>query len=289
MYKTSVITDEISQDLVVACKIANKYGLDGLEIRSVNEKNPFQMSKQDAVEVKSIADDFGLLICAISSPLFKCHINDNKAISEHYEGLKRSIESAHLWGCSIIRGFTFWNDGQGSKSYEQIAELYQKPLELAKENNIVIALESEPSVCTYNTSSLLEFLQLVNSPNLAALWDPGNEIADHNVTPPYPDGYKKLKPYIRHVHLKDLKRSKAGFEPALLGEGDVDFHGVLMALKKDNYTGYVSVETHYRIKAQLDEESLQKPQGSSFSEGGLEATEKYLTILRDEYKWMEII
>lgn len=289
MYKTSVITDEISQDLVTAAKIARKYGLDALEIRSVNEKNPFQMNKQDTVEIKKIADEYGLPICAISSPLFKCPIDDNRSISEHYEGFKRSIESAQLWGCNIIRGFTFWNDGKGAASYEKIAEFYQKPLELAKENNIIIAIESEPSVCTYNTSSLVEFLQLINSPNLAALWDPGNEIADHNAPPPYPDGYRNLKRYICHVHLKDIKRSKDGFEPALLGEGDVDFHGVLMVLKRDNYTGYVSVETHYRKKAQLDEESILKPQGSGFSEGGLEATKEYLTILRDKYKWMESI
>jgi sugar phosphate isomerase/epimerase len=287
MYKTAVITDEVSQDLVTAAKLAQRFNLDALEIRSVNERNPFQMNKQDFIDIKNIADDFGLSICAISSPLFKCDINDEKTIAEHYEGLKRCIEAAHLWGCNIIRGFTFWNDGQGADSFEKIAQYYKKPLEYAKEGNIIIAIESEPSVCTYNSSILVDFLQLVDSPNLAAIWDPGNEIADHKAPPPYPDGYKRLKPYICHVHLKDMKKGREGFEPALLGEGEVDYHGVLNALKRDDYAGYVSVETHYRIKSQLDEESILKPQGSGFSEGGLEATEVYLTILRDKYKWME--
>ena len=44
MYKTAVITDEISQDLRVATALVREYGLNGLEIRSVGEKNPFQMS-----------------------------------------------------------------------------------------------------------------------------------------------------------------------------------------------------------------------------------------------------
>ena len=47
MYKTSIITDEVSQDLKVAAELAVRYGLDAVEIRSVNERNPFQMDRQD--------------------------------------------------------------------------------------------------------------------------------------------------------------------------------------------------------------------------------------------------
>ena len=65
MYKTSVITDEISQDLPFAARVAREYGLQGLEIRSVNEKNPFQMNADDLRFVKQIADDSGTNLCGI--------------------------------------------------------------------------------------------------------------------------------------------------------------------------------------------------------------------------------
>ncbi|NLA54176.1 MAG: hypothetical protein GX858_07500 [Clostridiales bacterium] len=68
MYKTAVITDEITQDILVAAKLAKQYGLDALEIRSVNDRNPFQMSMHDAREIKSVADDYGLKICCVASP-----------------------------------------------------------------------------------------------------------------------------------------------------------------------------------------------------------------------------
>ena len=65
MYKTAVITDEISQDLRIAAALAREYHLDALEIRSVNERNPFQMTRQDAGDIKRIADDHGLPSAAL--------------------------------------------------------------------------------------------------------------------------------------------------------------------------------------------------------------------------------
>ena len=65
MYKTAVISDEISQHLPSAAALAVKYGLDGLEIRSVNERNPFQMTEEDFHYVKKVCDAHGLAICAI--------------------------------------------------------------------------------------------------------------------------------------------------------------------------------------------------------------------------------
>ena len=38
-------------------------------------------------------------------------------------------------------------------------------------------------------------------------------------------------------------------------------------------------------KAAFSESELARPQGSSFSDGGYEATSAYLDILRDEYAW----
>jgi hypothetical protein len=46
----------------------------------------------------------------------------------------------------------------------------------------------------------------------------------------------------------------------------------LAALVRDGYTGCASLETHYRIKAHLSEEAVNRPGGSAFSEGGAEAS-----------------
>ncbi len=287
MYKTGIISDEVSQDLAVAAKLASQYRLDALEIRSVGERNLFQMDRQDFARIKEVTGAHNLAICGISSPLFKCSLDSSTEYHQHLEGLKRCVEAANLWQTDIIRAFTFWQ--QEGVELKAIGEKFQKAIEIARDGGVTLVIESEPSVNTRNTKQLVEFLQLLRSPHVAALWDPGNEIADPKAPPPYPDGYALLKPYIRHVHIKDIKAKPTGafYEPALMSRGDVDFHGVFRQLRQDDYQGYVSVETHFRIqKEQLEDALLARPQGSSFSEGGYEASVAYLNILKDEYNWM---
>ena len=110
MYKTSVITDEISQDLPFAARVAREYGLQGLEIRSVNEKNPFQMNADDLRFVKQIADDSGLEICCVSSPMFKCSLDDLETRRAHMDSFRRMMDTMHSWNTKLIRCFNFFND-----------------------------------------------------------------------------------------------------------------------------------------------------------------------------------
>lgn len=289
MYKTAVISDEISQDLQVAADLVSKYGVNGLEIRSVNERNPFQMTKEDHKFVRQVCDDHGLAICAVAAPLFKCNLDSEEEYTQHLEGFARCIEAAKLWGTDLIRGFTFWKTGEGEKCFPRVIDRFEKAVRMAEDAGVIIVIESEPSVNTENFSMLHTFLNQLKSPSVAALYDAGNEVSDPSCPPPYPNGYDLIKPYIRHVHLKDTKATtdRDFYEPALMGQGDVDYHGLLRRLKADNYDGWVSIETHYRVKrAAFSESELATPQGSGFSDGGYEATEEYLKILRDEYDWM---
>lgn len=282
VYQTAIITDEVSQNLEVAVDFALRHHLDGLEIRSVEEKNPFQMTREDYLLVRRTADEHGLSVCAIGAPLFKSTLGNAEETRLQIEGLKRAIEGAHILGTSLVRGFTFWKS-EDENVLERAAEAYLPVLPLLESEGITLALESDPGVNTYNMERLAAFLQTLNHPNVGALYDPGNEICDPDAPPPFPVGYRRLKPWIRHIHIKDLKWTGTQFAPAKMGEGDVDFHGLFRQLDQDGYQGWLSVETHWRIKTELDEELMKKPQGSGFSDGGLEASEVYLDILRREY------
>lgn len=285
MYKTAVITDEISQDLRTAVTLARKYHVQGLEIRSVNEKNPFQMSNADVREIKAIADDAGMSICCVSSPMFKCAFDDLATRKEHMEAFKRTMDVMQLWDTNLIRCFNFYNMNDGGARNDEIADALRPAAAIARDAGMTMVLESEPTVNTANIRALYDFLTLMNDPAIGAVYDPGNEIADASAPPPYPDGYTLLKPFIHHVHIKDILNDHGRFLPARLGKGSVDFHGLFSALKAE-YSGWASVETHYRV-VRLSDEGLAHPQGSSFSEGGYEATCEYLDVLRDDYHWME--
>ena len=52
MFKRGVITDEISQQFEEAVELAVRYKLDSVEIRSVWEKVPHELDKEDIKKLK---------------------------------------------------------------------------------------------------------------------------------------------------------------------------------------------------------------------------------------------
>ncbi len=146
MYKTGIITDEISQDLNIAAKLAREDGLDALEIRSVNDKNPFELTLEDYKTISQTATDHGLEICAISSPLFKCDINNPDLVEKHIRGLYHCLEAAKILNCKLIRGFTFWRNDDDPDQLKRGAEIYQRIVPAVKEAGVQIVIESEASV-----------------------------------------------------------------------------------------------------------------------------------------------
>ena len=275
MYKTSVITDEISQDLTTAVKIACEYGLQGLEIRTVSGKNPFEMNREDVRFIKHAAEDAGLEICAVSSPMYKCRFDDLRTRAQHEDAFRRFMETMQLWGCTRMRTFDFLAAGEG-KDHE-ILEIYHHLADIAKEAGVTLLLESEIKVTSSCIARLAAFLQKLDRKNVMAVYDPGNEAADLAAPPAYPDGYEHIRPWLGHVHIKDVLSGPERISVPM-GEGDVDFYGVFAALRRDGYDGWVSLETRYRMA---------RGPRASFSDGGLEASRLYLDRLRDQYRWME--
>ncbi|MCL2478061.1 MAG: sugar phosphate isomerase/epimerase, partial [Treponema sp.] len=115
-------------------------------------------------------------------------------------------------------------------------------------------------------------------PYVQGLWDPGNDIWDPDNEIPYPDGYNFIKKYISHVHLKDGRRINGKAEGAPIGRGEVDWKGQFRALIDDGYSGFVTLETHYRPAKKFSAQELAMPKGAAFSLGGYGATKESLGL-----------
>lgn len=277
MFKKGVITDEISQSMEEAVELASRYGLDGVEIRSVWEKGPHELDKNDIARIKKLVGDAKLEVCSISSPFFKCNMDSEEEVEQNYKILEKSIELAHELGAKIVRGFTFWKTGDFDACLPKIVSRFEKPVKILEKAGITLALESDPSVFASNAGKLRKVVDGVGAACVKALWDPGNDIYDPDCETPYPNGYEAIKPHIIHVHLKDAAKNADGKPVAVpIGEGSVDFKGQFRALLKDGYSGYVVLETHYRPQHEMSEGLLALPKGSAFSYLGYEATEQCL-------------
>ena len=272
MFKLSIITDEVSQDLERVAKFAQRLGLEALEIRTVWNLKPQELLPKVG-EIKKILSKYDLKVSAIASPFFKANIDSEKEYKEHIEILKKCIELAKSLDTNIIRGFTFWRKGKIEDYIDVILEKFQKPLEIIEAEGVILGIENEPSTFAGNGREVAFFLSKIKSKYVKAVWDPGNDIWDPFGEIPYPDGYNYVKEYIVHIHVKDGIRKDKGHEFTPIGEGQVDYVGQLKALIRDNYKGYLSVETHWRPKKKLTEEQVLKPGGVAYSELGEEASE----------------
>ncbi|RLG78107.1 MAG: sugar phosphate isomerase/epimerase [Thermoprotei archaeon] len=274
MFKLSVISDEVSQDLERVAKFAKKFNLDGIEIRTVWNKPPQELVEK-ASEIRTILHRHGLVVPCIASPFFKADLDSEEEYRQHITILRRVIEFAKSLDTNLIRIFTFWRKGPLDNYLALILKKFEEPLDIVKEEGVVVAVENEPSTHVNNGRRLAQFLDALGNPAyVKALWDPGNDISDPEGEIPYPDGYNYVRGRIVHIHIKDAVRLAPGkAEPRPVGEGDVDYVGQLKALIDDKYDGFLSLETHWRPKKKLTEEQLIKPGGAAFSEMGEEASE----------------
>lgn len=267
--KLGVITDEVSQDIKKAAGFAARFGITGLELRSVNDRGPFEWTAEDISEIKQAAGRYGLEIAAISSPLFKCDIDDPDAVIAHTEGFRSCARHAVELGCKLIRGFDFWKCGA---SVAERAEKYRPIVDICNEYDVYCVIENEPSTNGATPEMVLELVRAIASDRVKVLFDPGNTFFHSPDESPYPDDYEKVRGDMLHVHIKDSMIVGGRAEAVCIGTGWVDYPGLISALRRDGYDGYMCLETHYRHSGALDERLMNLPGGSAFSSGAESAS-----------------
>ena len=276
--KLAFITDEATQDLQEAIAFAKEHGMAGVELRSVEDTPIDRIPAEKLKTYKKWLDDANLQVCNLASSFFKCAPHEAPG---ELDKLRRLCDAADILECDTIRGFVFFADENGPQITDGIVAAFAPAIEILKARGKQLLLEADPSVNTTNHAALAAFLERLGSDVVGAIYDPGNDIYDPLREIPYPDGYEAVKKWVRHVHIKDAVRDEKD-EPycVCIGTGWVDYPGLVRALDRDGYSGWMSLETHYRVGAVISEELMTRPGGAAFSEGGLGATAESADALR---------
>ena len=77
--KLAFITDEVTQNFAEAVAFARENGLQGLEVRSVDDTPADRLSAQNLRECRLRADDAGLAVCNVAGSFFKCAPQSDRA------------------------------------------------------------------------------------------------------------------------------------------------------------------------------------------------------------------
>ena len=260
-FPIAVITDEFTQDFERICRTAVEMGIPALELRTIWNKNIVDMNDEEIRQVEHLAQEFGLQVVSIASPVFKCTLPDGGDIDHRFEQdafhsahtyddqariLERSLELANIFEAPIVRVFSFWRTVEPEKITSRIVEALQGAVEKAAAAGVKIGLENEHACNIATASESAPILDAIQHPGFGLVWDPANCYIAGAV--PYPDGYGRLAANrILHVHAKDgvLPPGSDRMNWGDVGAGEVDWTGQLAAMVRDGYTGMVSLETHW--------------------------------------------
>jgi sugar phosphate isomerase/epimerase len=287
MFSLAVFTDEVSQDLDTVVRLAREFHLEGIEIRSVWDKPPHKLDTGDIDRIRRKVGEAGLRVAGVAAPFFKCDIDSQEAYREHLGILRTCIRLAQALDTPLVRVFAFWKKNPLEAYWDRIIERYREPIRIAGSEGMVLGLENEASTMIGTGLETRRLVDALGASVVRPLWDPCNELFDEDGQAPYPDGYRHIKADMVHMHIKDgVQTGPEGAACVPMCTGDIDYRGQFAALIQDGYTGWVSLETHWRPKPdQIERELLDRPGGSQFSELGEEASriclKNTLALLRD--------
>ena len=259
-YPIAAITDEFSpDDLDAALKGMAAVGMTGAELRVAFGRNMIDLADEEIDRVRDAVHAHGMQVVSLASPLLKCVLPDSPPLdsrvqhdvfgSAHtYEDqprlTRRAFEVAERAGAKIIRVFSYWRTVEPERTYDRVAAALHDLGEQAAGRGVVIALENEHACNVATAAETAKLFETFSHPAVRILWDPAN--ASILGETPFPDGYSKLRAdQIVHVHAKDcfVKDFKPTWGP--VGEMGIDWKGQIAALRRDGYSGWISLETHW--------------------------------------------
>jgi L-ribulose-5-phosphate 3-epimerase len=256
----AAITDEFSLDLDVALDAMAAVGMTGAELRVIGGRNILDLTDDEVDRAVAAVRARGMSVPAIASPLLKCTLPHGPAVDARLQQdvfgspytfedqprlTRRAFEVARRTGARIIRVFSFWRTVDPPAVFDDVVSALGRLADEARTLGLVIGLENEPACNIGTARESARVLATLDHPALQLVWDPANAFVLGER--PYPDGYAALPAQrIAHVHAKDCRVRDLIPEWGLLGDMGLDWPGQMDALLRDRYTGWVSLETHWR-------------------------------------------
>ena len=217
-------------------------GLDGLEIRNVDNVNVVDISDAKAKEVRKKLDAADLRVWTIGSPIGKIDIEkDNFTL--HTEKFKRSLEIAEILGAENIRLFSFFTPQDNRADYKnKVIERLGVFADIAKGTGITLCHENEKGIYGDVPERCAEIHKAL--PEIKAIFDPANYVQCGVDTL---KAWEIIKPYVKYLHIKDAL-ADGNVVPAGKGIGNLKY--ILDDFRKDGGNS-LTIEPHLTVFAGL--------------------------------------
>ncbi len=231
---------------------AKAAGFDAMEI-AIGRDVPLEISRDDARRMRDAAEKAGIRIATlwVSEPLHANPLNsaDPAVRARGVEAIRKSIAVAADLNCGALLLYAV-RLGNGPKleygsqeTWDRYSAELGKVIPEAERAKVLLNPENVWNKFLLSPLEMRAFVDQFHSPWVQTHFDTGN-VMQYG----YPEDWiLTLGQRIKRIHFKDYKLSTRGEQGhfANLLEGDVNWKGVMNALVKVDYHGFISPEIGY--------------------------------------------
>ena len=242
----STVTDEVTPDRTTHAfpkifTMAADQGIRTFEVRMVEAKR-FPVVEASAWDrMKRYGAEFGIDFTAVSPGLFKVDLHSDLLRFHTAELLTMSLELAERLEVGRLITFGVERSPLDAESdFGRVVDLIGEAVDVAAARGFDVLLENIPGSWADTGENCLRILEGVGRSRFGYVWDTGNLYeaeARHFRT-----SYELLRPHIRDVHLKDGSIVDGRMVWQRFGTGETDIAGQVETLRRDGYTGSLTVE-----------------------------------------------
>jgi sugar phosphate isomerase/epimerase len=227
---------------------AQENGYTGIELRMPSDGVEHahgltaETSPANLSEIKSAIAGTGVDVSCIATPLEFGGV-DESALEQAAEDLRRYITLAEALGSKCVRVFggpLLTQQGELAGLVDAVSDALAEAVTFAEQTNVSVLIETYGDFA--NTTFVREVAKQVYSKRFGVLWDVAHPFRALE-TPE--ESYDNISGQVKHVHIHDLAYvdGRLGFQPAMIGEGQVPFAQAIKFLAHDGFEGFLSVET----------------------------------------------
>lgn len=241
-------------------KIASSCRYEGIELRFVEGEDSLYklpaFSGNGLAQTRQLLSENGLKICCVDT---SCRFHSPDANERRRwveEGVRMADLAAEL-GAPAIRVFGDQiqpgADRESTRAWiaESIHELDQN----IEHTGVEVWLETHGDFA--NAAETNSILREAMSERVGVIWDPANCWIESGETTH--QGATGMQSVIRHVHVKDLRKTPENWEPVLNGQGSFPLEELRLALQHIGFDGFASFEWEKKWHPQIPSPEIALP------------------------------
>jgi sugar phosphate isomerase/epimerase len=249
MVALAAFADEIAEDVDDQAAVLAAQAITFVDVRGVGGRNVVHLTTREVRALRDNLDRHRLEVASLASPVGK------SPADIPLPALRVQVEHAavlaHILGTPLVRIFSFYPPGLAGPPEEGEAPIdlpgwrdavlarLEAMSSWAREAGVALLVENDRGTYAQTVTGAVDVLGALGSEHLGMVLDPANFVQCGQTA--FPDGYRSLAAWVRHVHVKDIA---AEGTMTVAGEGTTGWPGLLRALRDDGYAGLLSLEPH---------------------------------------------